>query len=92
MKEFKEYAQDAIEFAAPYAEAAEGYVCNLSNSAKRKYKKMKKKAKKKMLIVRIKNFVEIFTNVILLAAAVIACAAVIINAVKDRRGYQGGFN
>ena len=66
------YASEAVETAMPYAEKIGNYAKSTAKSVNRNFLRTRKEAKRRMKIVKIKQYIELASNIVLLAAAVIA--------------------
>ena len=66
------YASDAVEVAVPYFEKIGNYAGNTVKAANKRIMYAKKRAKRQMRIVKIKQWIELASNLVLLVAAVIA--------------------
>lgn len=82
MNKIFEYTQSAVNTAAPYIKEAGGYAISAAESVKRNLKKSKKKAKRQLRIIRIKNFIELMTNLILIIAAVIGIVLAVLEVIR----------
>lgn len=84
MNKIYEYTQNAVDYAQPYVKKAGKYATDAAHMAKRTIKKTNKKAKRHLLIYRIKNTVEIVSNLILIIAAIIALLGALNEYFKNR--------
>ena len=85
MSKWQEYRDEAVDFAAPYVKQAGSYVENAAGRMGRSYRRNKRKMTRSMRLIRFKQALEIVSNLVMLAAALVAVAAVVSRYWKDSR-------
>ena len=86
MSKIIEYTQRAADAAAPYVKEAGECAAAAAASVRRGVRKSRRKAKRQMRMVKVKRFIELMTNLVLLAAAVIALVLVALEYIRRRSG------
>ena len=82
IKRFGSYLNNAYEYARPYARKTLSIAYSAANEIKKDIKKSQKKNKRMLKFIKIKNFIELAANFVLIKPAFLALVFMIIDFLK----------
>lgn len=78
LKNWKEYKDTAVMYAKPRIKKAESYASNTARKISKVYVKNKKKAKRNLFMVKLRNITDVVKNITIIGVALLAFFSLIL--------------